>query len=151
MTRPITTDLRTCARDGCGSTFRPLGRPRGALRRYCSEACQRLDNYQRRYLTPASTLPTGTSGAISELIAGADLLRRGYDVFRALSPACSCDLIAQRGGELLRIEVRTGRRLAAGGLDYSKNATDAGRFDHYCIVVDAGKEIVYVPALDGAS
>ncbi len=93
-------------------------------------------------------LPTGTIGAIGELAAGADLLRRGYEVFRALSPACSCDLIALRDGRLLRIEVRTGtRNLRTGHVAWSKSPADKARSDHYCVVLGAGTELIYDPPL----
>ena len=37
-----------------------------------------------------------TIGAISELMVSADLLKKGYEVFRAVSPSCSCDLAILR-------------------------------------------------------
>lgn len=55
----------------------------------------------------------GVKGAIAELAVAADLLKRGYEVFRAQSSTCSCDLIAMIDSEdgtefeMLRIEVRT--------------------------------------------
>jgi hypothetical protein len=92
---------------------------------------------------------TSTTGAIGELVAGADLLRRGYEVFRGLSPACSCDLIASKGGRRpLRVEVRTGWRNAkTGTLSYSKRPADDNKCDHYCVVVNYGEEVIYVPPL----
>src|SRR5579872_6612397 len=47
-------------------------------------------------------------GAASELIASADLLLRGFDVFRAVAAACPCDLVAMKDGALIRIEVKSG-------------------------------------------
>jgi len=41
-------------------------------------------------------LSSGTTGAISELVAAADLMRHGYHVFRALSPNCPSDLVIYR-------------------------------------------------------
>jgi len=50
-----------------------------------------------------------TVGAIKELLAAADLLEQGFEVFRSMSPNASCDLIIHRNGRLWKIEVRTGR------------------------------------------
>src|SRR5260370_3813363 len=47
-----------------------------------------------------------------------DLLAKGWEVFRAVSPACSCDLIAAKGGTLLRIKVRTRRKYPTGKVYY---------------------------------
>jgi hypothetical protein len=59
---------------------------------------------------PGPKLPTGTVGAISELVVCNALMRAGFSVFRSMSPACVCDLIAMRDGELLKIEVTTANR-----------------------------------------
>jgi hypothetical protein len=74
------------------------------------------------------------TGAVSELLASADLLRRGYDVFRAVSPQCPCDLVAMRDGVCLRVEVRTGTPyLATGTVGVPLRETD--RFDVLAVVV----------------
>jgi hypothetical protein len=81
-------------------------------------------------------------------------MRRGYHVFRALSPACSCDLIALAGDRALRIEVRTGR-LRRGELHFSRNREWTKRteadLDHYAVVVydeqGGASQVVYDPAL----
>lgn len=57
---------------------------------------------------------TGATGARSELLVCADLIRLGYEVFRAVSPQCSCDLMILRKGIPERVEVRTGRRTRTG-------------------------------------
>lgn len=64
---------------------------------------------------------TGVRGAISELLVAADLLERGYEVFRAVSQSCSCDLVATKPNVFLSIEVRTGKRLLHGNLNHSRN------------------------------
>jgi hypothetical protein len=55
-------------------------------------------------------LSASTIGAISELAVCADLLSKGYDVFRSVSPGAQCDLIAQKDGNLIRVEVKTNAR-----------------------------------------
>lgn len=46
-------------------------------------------------------------GTLSELVISADLLARGYHVFRAVSPACPFDLVIYKNGRLQRVEVKT--------------------------------------------
>lgn len=57
-----------------------------------------------------SDLSTSAKGAKSELLAAAYLIGQGWEVFRALSPASALDLIAIRGDEIRKIDVKTGRR-----------------------------------------
>lgn len=104
----------------CGKVFIP-NRPNQI---YCSKNCR---NTACRLKAPKITpyrgnLPTGTIGAISELIVSANLAKSGYDVFRAVSPACFCDLIATKENKMLRIEVRTGRIGIRGKLSFPTNA-----------------------------
>lgn len=77
---------------------------RGA--KFCSAACQRKRYFAKMGIL-GTGLPTGTTGAISELVICCDLLRRGYEVFRSVSPSCSCDLAVLKDGKLLRIEVKS--------------------------------------------
>ena len=73
--------------------------------KYCSDECRRRANYT----LVGHGLSTGTVGAMSELRASTDLMKRGYEVFRALSPSTSCDLAVLKGGKLITVEVRSGR------------------------------------------
>mgnify|MGYP001583111747 CR=1 FL=1 len=66
----------------------------------------------RKGLNPL--ISTGTLGAIQELIVAEDLLSSGYAVFRAVSPACSCDLVRLKDGKLERVEVTTGQITSLG-------------------------------------
>jgi hypothetical protein len=79
-------------------------------------------------------LNAGTVGAIGELIVSADLLQKGYEVFRALSPSSSCDLaILTKEKKLIRVEVKTGYRTKmTGRLGCAK--PDNARFDILAIV-----------------
>lgn len=61
-----------------------------------------------------------TIGAIGELLVAADLLRKGLDVFRAVSPSCPCDFVAHHEGQLYAIEVRTLRRNKNGSFSPTK-------------------------------
>jgi hypothetical protein len=85
---------------------------------------------------------TGTAGAISELRVACDLMARGYPVFRALSPACLCDLIVWTVAGAVRVEVRTATWTGAFNKD---NKRDKGRQDTFAFV--SKNKITYEPEL----
>ena len=145
--------MMTCARQECGKEFTPCQH----RQRYCSPGCRIQVERAARPGRPGRIpgMPTQTTGAVSEMAAAIDLLKRGYEVFRALSSACSCDLIALGPAGALRIEVRTGSRSPATGvLIFPRNGKKRGRgedvLDHYAVVVGYGAEIIYVPELPAA-
>lgn len=94
----------------------------------------------------ASGLCAGKVGAIQEMLACADLLKRGISVFRAVSPQETCDLLALKDGLLKRVEVTTGFRTQTGRLNHSKSA-HRHRFD-LLMVVDKSGNIYYDPPLE---
>lgn len=116
--------------------------------RYCSFECKAA--YTREeYLKANPTLLRGktsaTTGAISELRVAVDLLAKGYDVFRALSPSCPCDLVILKEGRLLRVEVRTAHISPWGKMYKLKSLRDIGdKTDIYAHVLP--DTIVYVPS-----
>ena len=71
---------------------------------YCEPTCRQ----SRIKLRPWAGLVEGTVGALGELKVAADLMLRGFEVFRALSPSCSADLVIHKDGLTQRVEVRTG-------------------------------------------
>jgi hypothetical protein len=72
---------------------------------YCSPECRKSYGKRQQFDT---YVPCGTIGALGELLVAADLLRRGYEVFRSVSPNCSADIVIHRDGKNRRVEVRTG-------------------------------------------
>ena len=130
--------VRRC--DNCGAPI-PLGSsPR---RRYCSRVCKNAANYNRADRTMIGA-PTATVGAAHELLVCVDLMRRGYHVFRAVSPSSPCDLVVFRGDEKpLRIEVRTAAR-SVGGKIYIPADKGTERYDVKAWVFHDG-DIMYVP------
>jgi hypothetical protein len=46
-------------------------------------------------------------GCLSELLVCIDLLGKGWSVYRALDAGAACDLVAIRGDEVVRVEVKT--------------------------------------------
>lgn len=108
-------------------------------KRFCSRICKNQKYGEVKKAHKAVELSTGTSGAIAELLAGADLLQRGFAVFRALSPSSPCDLAILYDGKLLGIEVRTGYRCVEGNQEirFSKKFQNgADIFAVYCPVED---------------
>ncbi len=85
-----------------------------------------------------------TIGTIAELVASADLMNRGFEVFRALSPNASCDLIAKMGPTSLRIEVKA--TVVADGKIRSRSANKSAPVDHVALVIRNG-QVFYKPAL----
>jgi hypothetical protein len=84
-------------------------------------------------------LHPSTVGALRELIAASDLMKKGWEVFRSMSPACPCDLIIMSRNVMLRVEVRTGRRKKAGGIFVPKH----GDYDILAVVIRANDEVLY--------
>lgn len=75
-------------------------------------------------------VPSGTAGAMCELLVACDLLKRGYHVFRAVSPSCPCDLLVMREGLSARVEVRKVTRRIDGGFPTGVgNTKERSRFD----------------------
>jgi len=71
---------------------------------------------------------------MSELLACADLIRKGYEVFRSVSQAATCDILALKDGKTYRVEVKTAYRLKNGKIAHCRPIL--GRFDVLALVVD---------------
>lgn len=110
--------------------------------KYCSAECDRLDKMKRfRLYNPIQnpSVSCGTLGTISELRVSVDLLGKGYSVFRALSPSCSCDLVILKGSKLVRVEVTTGAYSITGKLQFPRH--DQQNLDVLAIVL--ANQIIY--------
>jgi len=80
----------------------------------------------------------------------ADLLMRGFHVFRALSASCPCDLYAFRdGGGHLRIEVRTAYQRLDGNQIYV-NRTPRRTYGYDLLAAVLPDRIIYAPPLEPA-
>ena len=66
--------------------------PENKVRRnakFCNSLCRgELTKIKYRSMNDRYNLATGTIGTIGELKVSIDLLIKGYEVFRALSPSC---------------------------------------------------------------
>ena len=91
-------------------------------------------------------MTSSARGAFCELVVAADLMRQGFEVFRALSPGSPCDLAVLWGARLLRVEVRTAYRTPAGTLYCSRRSRTQP--DIWAMVIRHDQEIVYDPPLE---
>lgn len=73
--------------------------------KYCSPRCRKDVAVKPGQFS--TLMSTGMRGAVGELTVSADLINKGYEVFRSVSQCASCDLIALRDGVAVRVEVRT--------------------------------------------
>lgn len=94
-------------------------------------------------------LCTGKIGAIAELAIAADLMRRGYEVYRAISGASDFDLIALRDGRFITIEVTSSVSFKKNGdLSFSRRMhTKKKKPDAYAVVNHTKEIIAYYPQL----
>lgn len=127
----------------CGQRL-SLRRIRLGHSKYCSKTCRRMaeeETYALLHPSHAKVSCT-TTGAIGELLVSVDLLHRGFAVFRALSPACPCDLIALSGNRMLRIEVTKAVMLASGKTSFPPHKKE--NYDIMALFDDEGA-IFYIP------
>jgi hypothetical protein len=122
-----------------------------ARKKFCSRTCRRVDEKRRyRGVNPVSGIPSATVGAMHELIAGIDLLKRGFHVFRSLTPSAPGDLMIMNGDKkTLMVEVTTGTRAVSGKLMYPSHKKYEHLFDVIAVVEKDGN-ITYIPELPGA-
>ncbi len=138
--------LRPCV--NCGSTETAKRTPLKTHQIYCSIKCRTI-YYTSKSGRTTSDISTSSTGTLSELLASADLISKGYYMFRALSPSSPCDLIALRGDKCLRVEVTTGRRNSNTQSIYYPNKTkDQAKFDLLVVVVPEEGTVTYYPSLD---
>ena len=87
---------------------------------YCSGSCK-LQNHKSKYGKPETdNIHPGILGDVNELLVCADLLKKGYEVFRSISHTCSCDLIAMKDGMMIRVEVKSAYLKKNGKFSYAK-------------------------------
>lgn len=122
----------------CSERFSIVGNSR-----YCSATCA-LKAEQDKLPKTKSTLNTGQRGAVSELYVCADLILKGFSVFRSVSQTCPCDLVAMSGDKLYRVEVKTVAWVKGLTSVPTGHANNKHLFDIYAAVDDDGN-IVYVP------
>lgn len=130
----------------CGDVFEAAH----SLRRYCRRECQlQASKCRNGAATPMLNIQASgtTVGAIAELKVVVELLAAGYDVYRASSPACPCDLVVIKQGCVLRIEVTSvvGNLYKEPTMPARKNSYS--HWDIVAVYVRSTDEILYFPAL----
>lgn len=88
----------------------------------------------------------GSMGALSELLVCADLLTKGLECFKAVSPQSSCDLLCITPSGIVRVEVKT-EVLHRSGKGFCDVAHNEGNFDVLALVHRDGR-ITYTPAIN---
>lgn len=93
-----------------------------------------------------AVLSSNVSGALAEMMVCVDLLKRGFDVYRSVSPSGRCDLVAicRNTGAVNRIEVKCGARNKSGRVVCQVGKHNS--FDTLAVIV-GDDEVVYEPPL----
>lgn len=89
----------------------------------------------------------GSIGACAEMVVCVDLLRRGYDVFRSVSPNSECDLIVSHKGKLCRVEVKSARYAGRRRMEYGRKRLNKTKFDVLALVFLRDNSVCYQPSL----
>jgi len=121
----------------------------GRYRRYCDDLCRSTAKRRRqRYLRVDAPLGlmAARQGALGELIVAADLLRRGFSVYRGVNPDSACDLVVMVGPQAVRFEVTKGWRLTPAHQLCEKTRHRADRYDVLAVWASDGT-IRYRPDL----
>ena len=82
----------------------------------CSEECRIVFYGKKGKLNIA----TASVGSVAEMAVCIEMLKRGYSVFRTVSQASFCDVVAIKNKETMFIEVRTSYRNLLGGISFPK-------------------------------
>lgn len=129
----------------CGKDMSGI-RPFSHYRRWCSPRCRR-EGYAKDYRkkNPKTDLPSGVVGSMHELMVCIDLMKRKFNVFRAVSQSCPCDLGVLIGDRMVRIEVTTGNKSLTGSVNYPPH--DHKKYDILAVVLHNGS-IVYKPNIE---
>lgn len=115
----------------------------GQRRKYCSSRCvksyqnKKYNSYQKDSAF-VDGVSGGSVGAAHEMLVCVDLLRKGFEVFRSVSPHSKCDLIARNNGSQYTIEVRTCATRVDGSLSLSKANMNDHYYDIYAAVTRTG-------------
>lgn len=117
---------------------------------FCSKKCRNTWYANQDHKKKVFDLPSGTVGTLSELMVILDLLKKGYEVYRPITPNCSGDILIEKDKEkkFIKIEVRTSYKSPMSGkfLFPNKNIHS----DILALVIHRNNEIVYLsyPSLE---
>lgn len=123
----------------CNSSFR-TNNPHQV---FCSGKCRKAHHLD--WESNGFDLSPGTTGAIGELTVALDLMKKGYEVHRAMSPCSSSDLIAIKDDRIYRFEVRSARKhKLTGKLMFSKRNV---RAENIAVSILSEGTIEYQPSI----
>ena len=108
---------------------------------FCSVECRKNNEIKTWGRSSDKSIASGTVGAISEMMVGAFFMKKGYSTFRALSPACLCDLIIFKDGIFNRVEVRTGYKALNGKISFPNPERDKGKQDIFAVYIRVDDEV----------
>jgi PD-(D/E)XK endonuclease len=113
-------------------------------RSVCGTGCRKeMDRKGYAELNPPMGLSTSCIGATAELCVCADLLLKGYEVFRAVQAAAQCDLAILKNGTLYRVEIKTKRYGRCGTVSFNIPAKQIPMHDVLAVWIPTTKEIIY--------
>jgi len=116
-------------------------------KKYCCKGCQR--KYLNKQLGfekyDDENLNNNVRGAMNEMIVCADLIRKGFEVFKALTNN-SCDMAILMKKVLYRVEVTTGNIYCKNGRVHMP-MKDKNKHDILAVVLKNGS-IVYTPTIE---
>lgn len=135
-------DIIKCHRRDCRKTFLKKGKT--WKKKYCSNDCLKLDTGTQTFFNETKVLNSSKLGAISEVYVAFDLMKKGYDVYRALSPSSDSDLVAIKKDVVLTVEVKTGKYNSTGGFNYCKKNIKSSIT---AVVLYRDSKIIYIPDL----
>ena len=140
---PYIKQYREAVCRNCGKEFSTTK----SYQLFCTVQC-RKDAYDD--ISYGLSLPRGAIGTIGELLVCSDLLKRGFEVFRSVNWHSSCDLLITKDGQILRMEVKTARRLSNGQVTFPVSNVKKKLADHFALVVheaNGNHTVQYVPDL----
>lgn len=121
---------------GCGTHFHPTCKTNA----YCNPKCRpTAKNQHRQY----GEISPSTKGAAVELLVSAELMLTGWAVFRSLSPACFCDVVAVKGLATRFIEIRCGHYTMNGGVTYTPTMRPGAT--EFAVVTLSDRKVHFIP------
>ena len=112
--------------------------------KFCSRICYNAANLFSSPYT--SAISKGKVGAIAELIVAADLIKRGYEVFRSVSQDSSSDLLILKHNKAFTVEVKSSVRNRKGKIAVFKGKLKS---DILASFIHRENVIIYNPNVDG--
>jgi hypothetical protein len=113
--------------------------------KYCSPECSKSKPWDS-FVDLKFKISPGTKGTITEFLVCVDLMKRGYNVFRAISPNSPFDIIAVNHQATHRIEITSGNMIGE-KLIYNKHNKWKDHFDIIAVVILSGNKIIYIPEI----